>query len=219
MVFFSLKRLVENNTFGIFPINQHTFNRNNQTKVTYPQGVRDIVINSFAVYTLSLNMLSYTKFYRIAAIARCLVGASFYLFTVCVGNRDAKRGLIIGHFYDEAIVTGVAQVARGMVDLWASNRAAVNAGLDLVSSFGAFVESFNTSAMELTGGNNDPYGNSPFSQFLMNVNALALSLLLGKGLCPNNFKNWMLQTSAGQKVVCVFNRIVSQANACFTGSI
>lgn len=51
-----------------------------------------------------------------------------------LGERDALQGIIIGHWYDEALLTGITQVGRGIFEAFVPFGRAVNAALDFVST-------------------------------------------------------------------------------------
>ncbi len=65
---------------------------------------------------------------------RMLAGLSIALVTLVIGERNAEQGLIIGRWYDEALLTGVAQVARGGIEAFAPYGRTINLSLDVVGT-------------------------------------------------------------------------------------
>lgn len=173
--------LEQNNTYGFFPVNLGTFNQTYRDSYTYPKPVRNIAVTILAIHNLALNISSYSRFYMFSGICRILTGTALCVFTLTAGERRAQEGFPIQHWYDESLVTGAAQIIRGTIDVCVPFGCLINTVLDGVNA-GAGVIRFL----------NDPYEfdelryrdhrlrlhNDPLSsQFLMFVNAMAMSIL------------------------------------------
>jgi hypothetical protein len=59
-----------------------------------------------------------------------LTGVSICLFTLSFGDRNASKGVVVGRWYDEALMTGVAQVARGATEAFMPYGRVVNLSLE-----------------------------------------------------------------------------------------
>lgn len=123
------------NTFGLRSINTDTFNVSKGGDLYYPQTARNVLVTFLKIHNFVLNILGYIG--RIALISGCLritSGIVICLATLICGNKNAKEGLIIGHWYDEAIRTGIAQIWRGFLEAvpfgWIAN-----ASLDVIGTF------------------------------------------------------------------------------------
>ncbi len=123
------------NTFGVFSVNPTTFNIRYDTNYTYPKESRDQVVTALKVHNLLLNILGYIPGVNlISGAIRILTGAVMVGFTLAIGNRNAHEGLIIRHWYDEAILTGIAQMARGALEAFAPFGRMVNGALDIIGT-------------------------------------------------------------------------------------
>jgi hypothetical protein len=123
------------NTFGLRSINTGTFNLGYHTNYTYPRQARNLVVTLLRAHNLCLNILGYIPgVATFSGCARMLTGASICLLTLSVGERDAQQGVIIGHWYDEALNTGVAQVARGATEAFMPYGRIVNLSLDVIGT-------------------------------------------------------------------------------------
>lgn len=123
------------NTYGLRSINVGTFNLKYHTNYSYPKEIRDTVITSLRVHNLLLNLLGYIKKTALfSGCARILSGSSIFLLTLCIGERDAEKGAIIGHWYDEALTMGVAQVARGAIEAFMPYGRIVNLSGDIIAT-------------------------------------------------------------------------------------
>ncbi len=124
------------NTFGLFAINNHTFNVNEYSPNYYPKELRDPLVTGLKVHNLILNILGYIP--GVSLVSGCVrmgTGLMMCVITLAVGERDAKSGLIIGNWYDEAINTGISQIARGAIEAFVSFGQIINASLDFVATF------------------------------------------------------------------------------------
>jgi hypothetical protein len=54
--------------------------------------------------------------------------------TLAVGERNAMQGAIIGHWYDEALLTGITQIGRGVLEAFVPFGWIANASLDTVAT-------------------------------------------------------------------------------------
>jgi hypothetical protein len=119
----------------LFSINSTTFNRDYHPTFTYPKAARDVIISFLKIHNLTLNILGYlSKFSPISGCIRIASGCAIIATTLAVGDPKAKKGLIINRWYSEALLTGVAQVARGVLEAFVSYGMFINAGLDAIST-------------------------------------------------------------------------------------
>jgi hypothetical protein len=126
------------NTYGIRSIDNQTFNRSynsDSLSYSYPQRTRNTVITLLKAHNLSLNILGYIPgISTLSGSFRILTGSALCLATLAIGDRNAKKGPIIGHWYDEALSTAAAQVARGALEGFVPFGKAINLGLDAGAS-------------------------------------------------------------------------------------
>ncbi len=127
------------NTYGVGSINITTFNGYENTRsgysCTYPEPVRNVVVTFFKIHNLTLNILGYLP--GMSAVSGCVrIGTGCILCTITLlyGQREAESGLIIRHFYDEALLTGITQIARGALEALIPFGWIVNASLDALGS-------------------------------------------------------------------------------------
>ena len=119
------------NTWGLRSINIETFNQQCNSPLTYPRQARNCLVSFLRTHNLVLNILGYipiTQFF--SGLTRMGTGLSIVVLTLCVGNRRADQGLIIGRWYDEALLTGICQIARGALEALVPFGWVINAGLD-----------------------------------------------------------------------------------------
>jgi len=124
------------NTWGLRSINCDTFNTKYHSDYFYPKEFRDIVVTALRLTNLTLNVLGYipaVSFF--SGMARIGVGLSICALTLAVGQRNAQQGIIIQHWYDEALLTGISQIARGVLEAFVPFGWAANAALDLFGTF------------------------------------------------------------------------------------
>ena len=124
------------NTYGLFSINIDTFNLKRHTNYFYPKETRDAVVTVLKAHNLTLNILGYirqTAFY--SGCARIISGIAICAATLAVGERHTDQGIIIRHWYDEALLTGITQIARGIIEAFVPYGRAVNGCLDVVATF------------------------------------------------------------------------------------
>lgn len=123
------------NTYGLHSINTHTFNLKWHTNYTYPQQLRNIVVTLFRVHNFSLNILGYIP--GVSFVSGCVrmgTGLLMCAVTLKIGDRNATEGAIIGHWYDEALRTGVTQIARGALEAFVPFGRIVNGVFDVVGT-------------------------------------------------------------------------------------
>lgn len=122
------------NTFGLRSINNDTFNLKWHTNYTYPRSLRDILVTLFRVHNLFLNVLGYLggRISIVSGSFRIATGLATIATTLAIGDRNAPRGMIIGHWYDEAIMTGISQVCRGILEAFIPYGRVVNLALDTI---------------------------------------------------------------------------------------
>ncbi len=126
------------NTFGLRSINSETFNRSyngDRCNYSYPRQNRDVIVTLLRVHNLCLNILGYIPgISTVSGSIRTLTGASLCIATLISGDRKAKTGLIIGPWYNEALTTGIAQAARGILEALLPFGSAINLFLDVEAS-------------------------------------------------------------------------------------
>lgn len=108
------------NTFGLGSINSDTFNqRNGHGGLTYPKPARDVIYTALKLNTGVFNALGYFGTPKIrfwSGVGRSVIGGSITLATLMIGTpKTDQSGAIIGRFYYEALYTGLAQAARGVI--------------------------------------------------------------------------------------------------------
>lgn len=125
------------NTWGIYSVNTTTFNncREEERRIYYPKNCRDKIYTALKLNNLTFNILGYIPGVSIVSGSiRMAVGAAIVGTTLCIGDRKAEEGVIIGRFYDEAIATGVAQIARGALEAFVPFGHLANLALDVVAT-------------------------------------------------------------------------------------
>jgi len=123
------------NTYGLRSVNTDTFNLKWHTNYTYPQEARNVVVTLLKVHNLTLNILGYIPGISVVSGSlRIGTGLLMCVVTLAVGERDAEQGVIIGHWYDEALFTGVSQIGRGIFEAFVPFGRTVNAILDSIGT-------------------------------------------------------------------------------------
>jgi len=121
------------NTYGLFAIGPSTFNNRTESNLKIPERKRNAIYTFLKVNNFVLNILGYLKyfspaFYMASAISggcRMLIGTVIVIGTMVSfspgikvsGNTVDGDVLIHGRFYSEAILTGIAQIVRGIVEM------------------------------------------------------------------------------------------------------
>lgn len=123
------------NTFGLFSINNSTFNQQLSYPATYPKPMRDTVVTVLRIHNLALNVLGYIPIISVfSGCIRILTGLAIGEATIAFGDRDADRGMIVGHWYDEALCTTVAQISRGVLEAFVPMGMTYNLILDAIGT-------------------------------------------------------------------------------------
>lgn len=124
------------NTYGLRSVNADTFNLKWNTNYSYPHQARNVIVTFFKVHNLTLNILGYIP--GVSVVSGCVrigTGLLICAVTLTVGQKDAKQGVIIGHWYDECMLTGVAQIGRGVLEAFVPFGRIANAYLDGIATF------------------------------------------------------------------------------------
>lgn len=123
------------NTYGLQSINTSTFNTAPHSNVWYPRNSRNVIVSALRVHNLTLNVLGYIP--GVSVISGCVrigTGLLFCAMALAVGDRKATQGVIIGRWYDEALLTGCTQIARGILEAFVPVGRTVNVCLDAVAT-------------------------------------------------------------------------------------
>ena len=123
------------NTYGIQSINNQTFNSSYYHNYEYPMGARNALVSFLKVHNLTLNILGYIP--GVSTISGCVrIGSGVLMcaVTLAVGDPNGKRGAIIGPWYSEALLTGITQIGRGVLEAFIPGGWMVNASLDGIGS-------------------------------------------------------------------------------------
>ena len=170
---FKLKRLIMN-TYGLRSINTNTFNLKNDTNYTYPQQNRNALVTFLKVHNLILNILGYIPGVSLGSgCVRMAIGLSICILTLAVGEPKVNQGGIIGgHWYNEALLTGITQIARGALEALVPFGRVVNASLDVIATIynlglEVVVNSFTYTGGEVPHTYPDP--KYPFPFFLLHL--------------------------------------------------
>jgi hypothetical protein len=123
------------NTYGLFSIGTQTFNLRWHTNYAYPKQARDVLVTILKTHNLMLKILGYIPVVStISGCARIGTGLLMCGVTLAVGDRNATQGAIIGHWYDEALLTGVTQIGRGILEAFVPFGRIANASLDTIAT-------------------------------------------------------------------------------------
>jgi hypothetical protein len=97
-----------------------------------PAGVRNGANALLRVNNLLFNVLGYfPEIQRISGLIRMGIGFSIVAVTLQIGTPIAGPGPITGCWYDEALLTGIAQIFRGSMEALIPYGSVVNACLDV----------------------------------------------------------------------------------------
>jgi hypothetical protein len=123
------------NVYGLFAVNRTTFNSKENSNLVYPKVARDRIITSLKIHNLTLNVLGYIPAISLfSGCVRILIGIILCAVTLKRGDPHAKKGAIIGHWYREALLTGITQIARGVFEAFVPFGFVVNASLDVIGT-------------------------------------------------------------------------------------
>jgi hypothetical protein len=163
------------NTYGLRSVNTGTFNLKWHTNYTYPERGRNILVTGLKMHNLTLNVLGYIPGVSLfSGCARILSGIIICAVTLAVGDPTASKGVIIGHWFKEALLTGITQIARGVLEAFVPYGWIVNATLDVTATVHNFLAEFSNSSV-CTGcmgyTNHGPYPDPkyPFPFSLLNL--------------------------------------------------
>lgn len=123
------------NTYGIRSINRDTFNSKYHDNLHYPRIQRNIVVTALRLNNAVLNVSGYIPGVSlVSGCARMAIGTGIIVTTLAIGERKASEGIIIGRWYDEAIGTGIGQIARGVLEALVPFGWVANAALDVIAT-------------------------------------------------------------------------------------
>lgn len=123
------------NTYGIRSINSESFNTYGSENAYLPRGIRDLANTLLRINNLVLNILGYIPgVAHVSGSIRMGIGCCICVITLALGSPNAERGLIIGRWYKEALLTGIAQIARGALEAFVPYGRQVNIGLDIAGT-------------------------------------------------------------------------------------
>ena len=104
------------NVYGLLSINNSTFNLRRNFNFQYPKQIRNILVTILRIVNITLSITGYTEYFWISAPIRILFGILILTITLIFGTPEHKAGFIIGHWYNEAIITGFAHIFRGLIE-------------------------------------------------------------------------------------------------------
>lgn len=123
------------NTYGLRSVNSSTFNQIYWGKFQLPRELRNAVVTGLRINNAVLNVLGYIPAVSlISGSLRIAIGLGIVATTLAVGNPDpnATKGIIIGHWYREALLTGITQIFRGTLEAFIPFGFLANFALDSV---------------------------------------------------------------------------------------
>lgn len=123
------------NTYGIRSVNRNTFNPEPYDDVFFLRAKRNVVVTALRINNVVLNVLGYMPAVSfVSGCVRMAIGASIIGITLIIGDPKAHSGAITGRFYREAILTGVAQIARGALEALVPFGWVANVALDFLAT-------------------------------------------------------------------------------------
>ncbi|VHN99660.1 hypothetical protein [Candidatus Rhabdochlamydia sp. T3358] len=123
------------NTYGIRSVNRETFNQKYHEHLRFPRAARNVVVTALRVNNAVLNVSGYIPGVSlVSGCVRAVIGTGIIGVTLAIGEREASSGAIIGRWYDEAIGTGMTQIARGALEALVPFGWVVNAALDIAAT-------------------------------------------------------------------------------------
>ena len=129
------------NTYGIRSVNTASFNAtgtrdvNGNLTESIPVLIRDLVNTILRINNLTLNILGYIPvIQQISGCVRMGIGGSIVLLTLALGSPTETSGIIVGRWYDEALLTAIAQVSRGVLEAFVPFGSLINLSLDAVGT-------------------------------------------------------------------------------------
>lgn len=126
------------NTFGIYSINNTTFNTGNGGFEQYPGKMRSLTYTVLKIHNVLQMVLGYAGWCQPAAgCLRMILGA-----TLIIAAISSMHPLTAGHFYSEALITGICQIARGILEAFVPGAWPVLLVLDIVATPVNFIRSY-----------------------------------------------------------------------------
>lgn len=141
------------NTYGLRSINIESFNArgpdDNGEIIEYiPLKIRNFVNTSLRISNLTFNILGYIPgINQISGCVRMGLAGTALLLTLVLGSPLAKDGLIVGRWYNEALITAIAQIARGALEAFVPFGPRINLYLDISGSFLNFASEISYSSL------------------------------------------------------------------------
>ena len=100
-----------------------------------PAKVRNYINTLLRINNLIFNVLGYFPGIKeISGLIRMGIGFSIIVVTLEIGTPTVGPGYIVGQWYDEALLTGVAQIFRGSMEALTSYGSVVNGCLDILNT-------------------------------------------------------------------------------------
>ena len=123
------------NTWGICSVNPKTFNTNYHESFTFPRPLRNLVVTALRINNSILNIAGYIPgVSNISGCVRMAIGTTIVGVTLAIGERNAMQGPIIGRWYDEALTTGISQIARGAFEAFIPAGHITNLVMDTIAT-------------------------------------------------------------------------------------
>ncbi|MDF2550631.1 MAG: hypothetical protein K0S07_1698 [Chlamydiales bacterium] len=165
-------------TWGFDSINNKTFNNKYDGSIVIHKDLRDRLIPLLKIRNVALDILGYIPVISIVSgVCRIALGVFMLKFVNTHGNREAKRGMIIGRFYDEAKTQAICQILRGILEV-----STVGIGINIaLGCYSTLYRNCNVEIHKEVYTNIMPYNDPDFSVF--------------------SKKNWLLLKQAYQLVI------------------
>jgi hypothetical protein len=125
------------NTWGLCSIRDTTFNLKHHTNYgsSFSRQNRDVIVTGLRIHNICLDILGYFRDVSgISGYIRMFSGLTLCVVTLTVGNRRAQEGFLIQHWYDEALVTGLSQIARGALEAFIPYGRVINLSLGFIAT-------------------------------------------------------------------------------------
>lgn len=124
------------NTYGLYSINNKTFNQSYDGLSICPKEERDIIITALRLYNAIFSVLGFipgVRFY--SGCTRILIAASIIAITLKEDVKNPGKGAITGKWHDEILLTGIGQIMRGATEAFVPYGQAVNLSIATLASF------------------------------------------------------------------------------------
>jgi hypothetical protein len=151
------------NTYGIHSININTFNKSFGEPDGYSRDVRNWFLGFLRVHNLALNILGY--FPGVSVVSGCVrmgTGLALIASAVVLKNHPCTHGLFGNDRFDEAIGTGITQIARGALESFIPLGSLLNFCLDVGSTPFNLYLSQKTHARKENSTTQGPYEEPPY---------------------------------------------------------